>query len=338
MARTRIIVATTHIDRQFTQISKEALEDAADQVNRGSRPLLTVEHDPTLPPFGKGVKASVEPCDDGHHQLVVEHEVFDEVLWTDLTDGSKLFRQESATDTLPFSDRYSELPDDPFISFDPVNFGSQSDYVAFIDDIKRGSNVEFSISSFGRKSLIPDPELLVGITKTSAGYLLAKKILEKTADKVLDLAADDLAKFYAFIRAIVTSAVRYMTPKGRPITYIFVLRTDPRIEFIARSADSNLVMSALTLERLESALSQASFYRSILGAVRIQYLLNTNGEWEFNYLLTGTGAVIGTEKSLSRREKAFELLAQDTSANPTTAEESLALSASATEDSPGKTR
>src|SRR5206468_4280435 len=119
-------VATTHIDRHFTQISKEALDDAADQVNRGRRPLLTVEHDPTLPPFGKGVKASVEPRDDGHHQLVVEHEVFDEVLWTDLTDGSKLFRQESATDKLPFSDRYSELPDDPFISFDPMNFGGQS--------------------------------------------------------------------------------------------------------------------------------------------------------------------------------------------------------------------
>src|SRR5205807_2262504 len=110
----------------------------------------------------------------------------------------------------PFSDRYSELPEDPFISFDPVNFGSQSDSVAFIDDIKRGSKIEFSISSFGRKSLIPDPELLVGITKTIAGYLLAKKVLEKTADKVLDLAADDLAKFYTFIRAVITSAVRYM--------------------------------------------------------------------------------------------------------------------------------
>lgn len=333
MARTRIIVATTHIDRQFTQISKGALEDAADQVNRGSRPMLTVEHDPTLPPFGKGVKASVEQRDDGHHQLVVEHEVFDEVLWTDLTDGSKLFRQESATDKLPFSDRYSDLPNDPFISFDPVNFGARSDSVAFIDDIKRGSTVEFSVSSFGRKSLIPDPELLIGITKTIAGYLLAKTILEKTADKVLDLAADDIAKFYTFIRAAIMSAVRYMTPKGRPITYIFVLMADPRIEFIARSADPNLVMSAMTLDRLESALSQASSYRSTLGAVRIQYLLNINGEWEFNYLLTGTGAVIGTEKSLSRRAKAFELLGRHTSTNQPTAEDSLALSATASKDS-----
>ena len=139
------------------------------------------------------------------------------------------------------------------------------------------SNIEFSISSFGRKSLIPDPELLVGITKTIAGYLLAKKILEKTADKVLDLAADDLAKFYTFIRAVITSAARYMTPKGRPITYIFVRGTDLRIEFIARSADAKLVMSAMTLEGLENALSKASFYRSTLGAVRIQYLLNTTG-------------------------------------------------------------
>ena len=258
--------------------------------------------------------------------------------WSDLPDGSKLFKQESATDKLPFSDRYSELPDDAFVSFDPVNFETQSDSLAFIDDLKRGSTLEFSVGSFGRKSLIPDPELLVGITKTIAGYLLAKKILEKTADKVLDLAADDLAKFYTFIRAVITSAARYMTPKGRPITYIFVLGTDLRIEFIARSADTKLVMSAMTLERLENALSKASFYRSTLGAVRIQYLLSTTGEWEFNYLLTGAGGVIGTEKSLSRRAKAFELLGKQTSANPATDDEFLALSLSASEDSPGKTR
>jgi hypothetical protein len=73
----RAVIATTHIDRHSTIITKEALDATAEQINCGHRPLLTVEHDLTIPPFGKTVKAWVQPRNDGEYELVVENEIFD---------------------------------------------------------------------------------------------------------------------------------------------------------------------------------------------------------------------------------------------------------------------
>ncbi|MGB8509564.1 MAG: TIR domain-containing protein [Pyrinomonadaceae bacterium] len=311
----KVVLATTHIDRHFMKITKEALEDAAEELNAGRRLPATIEHDLTLPPFGKTLKAWVEPREDGEHQLIVEREIFDDLLWAELDDGVKLFKQESKTDKYPFVDRYSEMTEDVFLAYDWVNFDSKEDIKSFINDVKDQSQVEFKTDIFGRKSLIPDPEFIIGIAKVIGAYLITKNVLSKVGDKVLELAAEDIAKFYTFSKAVIGSAMRYARPKGRPITYVFVARGNPTLEFIARSSNADLVISAISLEKLEAALSEANFYYSALGAVKIQYLLSSEGKWEFNYLLTGTGAVIGTEKSLSRRAERFELLIQQLNAN-----------------------
>lgn len=321
----KVVVATTHLDRHFMKITREALEGAAEELNAGGRLPSMIEHDQTLPPFGKTLKAWVEPRDDGEFQLVVERETFEEILWTELGDGTKIFKQESATDRLPFVDRYADVAGDLFLSYDWMNFDSKSDIKAFIEEIKSESGAEFTANVFGRKSLIPDPEFIIGIAKVIGAYLVARNVLNKVGDKVLELAADDAAKFYEFVKASVVSAVKYARPKGRPVTYVFVARGNLTLEFIARSSDADLVISAVSLERLEAALSQARFYFESLGAVKIQYLLNSDGKWEFNYLLTDTGAVIGTEKSLRSRAKRFELLVEQVAAKTESDQEGIIL-------------
>jgi hypothetical protein len=318
MVKQRMIVATTHVDRHFVQITKEALANSAEQINSGSRIVLTVEHDITIPPFGKGLKAWVESRDDGEHQLVLENEWFDDILWTDCGDGTRLFKQESESDRLPFTDVYSNLPNDAFISYDMVNFNHGRDVEAFLNEIRSQSAIEFSTSMFGRKSLIPDPELLIGISKTIGAYLIARSVLEKAGEKTLALASEDIARFYTFIRSVVITALKYARPRNRPVTYVFVARGEPTLEFVARSSDPDLVIGAMTIEKLEVALGQAHFYHSSLGALKIQYLLADDGQWKFNYLLTNTGAVIGTEESLSRRAKRFELLTKENKSIETT--------------------
>lgn len=303
-----VVLATTHLDRHFMKITKEALEGAAEDLNAGRRLPSTIEHDLTLPPFGKTLRVWVEPREDGEYQLVAEREIFDDVLWAELDNGVRLFKQESQTDRYPFVDRYSRMTDDIFLAYDWVNFDSKQDIKLFIEDIKSQSELEFKTDIFGRKSLVPDPEFLIGIAKVIGTYLIAKNVLSKVGDKVLELAAEDVAKFYTFVKAVVSSAVKYARPRGRPITYVFVARGNPTLEFIARSSNADLVISAISLEKIEAALSQADFYHNTLGAVKIQYLLNTEGRWEFNYLLTDTGAVIGTAESLARRAEQFELL------------------------------
>jgi hypothetical protein len=304
------VAATTHLDSHFSRFTKEALEQAAAQINRGGRPAVTVEHDPTLPPLGKQTRAWVEQCEDGEYQLVVEHEIFDGMSWAEFPNGVRLFKQESATDRNPFVDRYAGAADDAFLYFDLVNFESKEALRSFVEDIKGESGEELAVKPFARKSALPDPEFLIGIAKVVAAYLVTKGALNKVGDKLNSLAAEDVAKFYSFVRAAVISAAKYSRPKGRPITYVFVARGTPTLEFVARSTDPDLVISAVKLERLEGALSDADFFHRTLGAVKIQYLLDAAGGWKFNYLLTDSGAVIGTEESVSRRARVLELLTQ----------------------------
>ena len=82
----------------------------------------------------------------------------------------------------------------------------------------------------------------------------------------------------------------------------------PFIEFVARSNDSNAVLSALIEEKLVTTLSRAEQLNALFHSEKIQFLLDEKGEWEFNYLLTETGAVIGTEKSFSRRNRRVQLM------------------------------
>jgi hypothetical protein len=212
--RQRAVIATTHIDRHSMIVTKDTLEAFAEQINGGSRPLITVEHDVTLPPYGKTVKAWVQPRDDGEFELVVENEIFDQVLWAELTDGTRLFKQESETDRYPFADRYEDQTGDVFLSYDRINFDSEENIKSFIEDIRNHSKLEFSANEFGRKSYILDPEFLIRIAKAVGTYLIAKNVLNKTGDKVLELASEDIAKSYIFLKSLL---VQQSSTQGRKI-------------------------------------------------------------------------------------------------------------------------
>lgn len=308
------VISTTHLDRHFMRLTKGALEKAAQSINEGRRLLLTIEHDVTIPPYGKSLDARVELRDDGEYQLVVTQEVFEDILWASLQDGTPIFKQESESDRYPFADRYEDIPTTEAVLYDYVNFASKEALGSFINDIKSQAGIEVETGVFGRKSFIPDPEFIIRISQIIVTYLIGKKVMDKVVDKVgdklIDLAVEDITKFYSFVKSVIKSAVKYAQPSGRPITYIFVAPGNPTVEFVVRSADTDLVISAMLLEKLEKALSQANYFYESLGAVRIQYLLSEKGEWQFNYLLTGTGAVIGTERSLHQRRQRIEMLIQ----------------------------
>ena len=57
-------------------ITREALEDMAEQTSRRCIPLM-YEHDPRVPPLGRMLSAEVIRLPDGHHALVATTEVFE---------------------------------------------------------------------------------------------------------------------------------------------------------------------------------------------------------------------------------------------------------------------
>jgi hypothetical protein len=306
-----VIMATTHIDLHYERFTRNALEQMNEIINGEAKPLVTYDHDMAIPPAGKLLESRIELREDGEYQLVATQEYFEEIQWGILEDGTKVFKQESVTDRHPFSNKYEQISDEFAVSFDGINFESKEAMRSFIQEIEEQSGTDFEAGMHGRKSLIPDPEFIVQLSKVITGYLLTKKVIDKVGDKVAELIAEDVAKFYSFARSVIITAAKYARPKGRPITYIFVAPGNPSIEFIARSTDPDVVVNAMLLEKLEGSLSKADYLNKKLGAVRIQYLLNEKGEWEFNYLLTDNGAVIGTEQSLVRRAKRAELMIKE---------------------------
>lgn len=311
--RTQTIVATTHIDAHNERVTREALEKAAESVNSGKKPLLLLDHDITIPPHGKMLSARVEKREDGEYQLVSEEEIFEKEVWLTLDDGTKLFREESESNNAAFTDRYDGFRSEGYeVSVDSANFDTYESKDAFFDEVRSATNIEFTHRAFGRKAAIPDPEIVIKLAEAVIAYLLAKDVVKKVADKVLDkigdAIADDVAKFYEFTKTLIVKYAQYVRPRGRPVTYLFVITRQPRIEFVARTSNPDLVLAAIMIEKLKVAISNAEYLEKVLGATHIQYLLNENGEWEFNYLLTKTGGVVGSKKAYSNRIRKIELM------------------------------
>ncbi|MEM6641829.1 MAG: hypothetical protein AAF616_02520 [Bacteroidota bacterium] len=133
-------------------------------------------------------------------------------------------------------------------------------------------------------------------------FKLAKKILEKTTNKLADKVSDDLAGNYDLIKRGVTKMIKRASPKNRRITYIFEFPAPIQIELIAIDKTPEEIVDSLkkdTLEKLEKKLDELTYK---FAAEKIQFELNHKNKWELNYLLTVSGESIGTKKSISKRK------------------------------------
>lgn len=305
------IGATTHVDRHNMKFTKGALEKLADDINNGSKAAgVGLDHDVTVPPMGKVSSAYVEKRKDGEYQIIITQNIFDQYTKLELPDGLIVYKEELPDDKRPFSlNNYEDVPKKLLIHTDHVNFETEKEYDEFIKDVKEAG--EFEEEEYFRKSVLPDPELLITLTHGLITYLAGKKIIDKTADKIIDKMTDDISNAYDALKKAVLSYAKYAIPKNRPITYIFEVPGDPIIEFIVRTTDANIALSAILPDNISSCFKKADHLLHSLTAEKIQYILNDNQEWEFNYLLTKNGEVIGTPASHKRREKRMELLKQN---------------------------
>jgi hypothetical protein len=303
------VVATTHVDKHNTRITKEALEGMAqDLKHSGKVPSLTIEHDSILPPIGKVVDGWVEKRDDGEFQFITISEVFENKTEIRLPDDSIAYLEASETDVRPFSLRETEdTLHEPKIYVDLANFSSEKEYEKFNNEIKEVG--EFKAEIIGRKSFIPDPEIIITILQYAMGSALGIKVIEKLSDKATEAVTEDVAnKAYGVIKKAVKSIANYAIPKNRPITYIFLIPGEINIELAVRTNDPNIAIHAISQDEINGVLEKVESYLDILDISKVQFLYDTKEEWQFNFLLTNKGEVIGSPMSHKRRAKKIELL------------------------------
>ncbi len=296
------IGSNTRIDRHNMRMSKEALESAADQINSsGSVPSVGVEHDITIMPIGKVISARLISADDGEYELEITQDIFEECNKITFNDGQVFMECKSTIDKRPFTEELIDNNNTHF-SYDRVNFSSLEELNEFLSSINQEYNVDYDIIC--RKSLIPDPEIIITISESILIFLGGKKLLGQVSNNI----AKDIGDFYNFARNAMIKYAKYAIPKNRPITYVFRLVATPNIELVAIGQDVNLIMKSIEENELKNILKRVKDMEKKFKINRIQFLLDQTGEWEFNFLLTNEGTVIGTEKSYSRSARKMELM------------------------------
>jgi hypothetical protein len=292
-----VAASTAQRDRHGNRLTLESLESMLVAMRGVTRPALNVEHDPVLPPLGQLIDGWVEPTSDGEYRLIVEAEVYENMYRGEMPDGTVLVKQEGGEDGLPFAAVCHTAPASPVIGYDRANFVSQAALDHFLADLRSCTQVPFEHEESVRWSLIPDPLLIFTFGQAVCAYLLGRKVTDKLADEI----GSDLASFYTLVKTTLRTYAAYARPRSRPKTYVFRIPGHPHVEFVARSARPATVMRAIVVDNLTAPLAQAKELAAGLQADKVQFLLNSSGEWELNYLLTQTGAVIGSPASFAAR-------------------------------------
>lgn len=190
----------------------------------------------------------------------VIQEVFSGFSEVTLPDGSTAFLESSESDERPFVvEKETHLFNDLKISVDYANFESVDDYKKFRDEIKEVG--DFDEGVIGRKSIIPDPEMIKAISKFVLATTVEKKVLEKLTDTILD---DTIPKAYEGIKRAVFTMAKYFIPKNRPITFVFLVSGIFNVQLVVRSNDPNKVMTAILQHNLSEVLEKAQEFHKAL--------------------------------------------------------------------------
>lgn len=308
------IGATTHIDRHNCRITKEALENAAKDINEGTYAVgLGIEHDSTIMPIGKVINGKMVRLEDGEYALEIEQELFEEYqIYRDESDV-KWYITESSTDTRPFADTRTENVQKIKISVDPVNF-SQSDFESLMDFYRKECLLD--TECFMRKSVIPDPEIVFTLMTGTIALMTGKKIAEKFTEQV----ADDIVKIYELIKKAVLETVKRCKQGNRPITYVVKESNSYLMELVVVTEKPEILFEALSTDRIcQVEMEIEKFVKNFnVDIAKLQCKYNIEKQkWTVNYVSTKDGKVIGSEKCYRKTVELAKRVGTELSVNTT---------------------
>ena len=304
------IVATTKVDAHKMRIAKEDLEEMAHAINEDECvPSFSIEHDLTVLPIGKVYKAWVDSFDDEDYALHAEQEIFENISFI-TRNGEKYIVLKSDIDDRPFASDIFSNNERLIIGTDFINFESHEKSKEFLEILK--SEFDIDIQPISRKSAIPDPQLVFQLVESSVVYLLiylcSKQVVERVGDALVDTALTEAKNLYALIKKTIKTGSKYILPKNRPVTYVYRGSNDYVIELIVRTTNPDIAISAISEEKLKEAMDKIDSIKGLFSKIRkVQLVYNElDSKWEFNYLTTETGEVIGTEQSYEKTIKLKE--------------------------------
>ena len=315
-------IATTGLVKQgatTVRLTREAIESIPDQVN-GERSLpFSVEHDPYCMPIGKIKEAWVEPLEDEYVAMARIHVEDDARSAIHMRSGTELVYLDFASAPKPFVQQFKKADQSLVtVGVDLANFYDTQNHAAFIDAVNSIDD-EITCEYVGRQSLESEPLIhfvlshpeICGALSVVGLWMLKRveKFIRYTVDETLKKTADPISDILSGkIRQIVSSYKNYQSGDERPILIQIVVPNDINLILLSR-IDRDEEFPSINLKKLTTEMEK---YGDLLQqAEEVTFARTGVDDWEFQYLKTRTGEVIGTSECYKRTTQQLQRIQKD---------------------------
>ncbi len=300
------VALTTKIDQMGHKIDKSTLQTWARQMADSEyAPASFVDHHHALPPIGKILNPRVEPLEASEHALIVDIELFEPAQRTPihLSDGRLLVMESIPSDQRPFSFGAQTFSKDHMVlEVEPRNFSSDRERENLANELAQQFSIELRIKH--EKGIDPVSAIALFI-----GTLYLQKVSSKLLDKTADAHTNKMARELSQIKDVFRDVIKKWRalPGIKGSTYFrHIVEHDPLVEFCYEGEDFEFASAGFMTDRIDAALKTAELLKDEQNAAYVQFHLDANCEWKFNFAATGDGAVIAEPNTIEKRDKAFK--------------------------------
>ena len=292
-----------------TRITREALESMAQQVATSRAIPITVNHDPFSLPIGKIAEAWIEPFGDEYALMARVHIEDTYSALTHRRSGVDFVRSVLYDDNKPLGSRSYGKTDEVqnSLSVDSANFASPQDYEAFANQVGDIDDTICCDSRIHRYSLGPEPvlQLVLSNPEISAAVTVgvwtlrrAEKFVRYTVDETLRKVADEISDSLSLkIKSIWSAFISHRSHDKRASLAQIVILGDTELILLVKT-EVNEEFPTIHLTKLTEEMEK---YGDILQEAESAILARAeSNDWEFLYLTTRSGQVIGTVECYER--------------------------------------
>ena len=132
---------------------------------------------------------------------------------------------------------------------------------------------------------------------------MGEKFAEDIADDVYKAGKSTAKALISKIAESVRVIRKDMVPKNKVLVTIFEIPGRPYIELQVKSDDSAKIIKALSDKKLAKVHQQISVLQGKIDISEICFVFNAKDKWEFTYLITSNGEVVGTKSAFNKRDR-----------------------------------
>lgn len=291
MAEIVRILGLTGLVRQSTitvNMTMDAIQSIVDRV-AGERAIpLGVEHDPLCLPIGKVIEAWIEPY-GSEYAAVGRIYIEDRLVHVRIDSETELVQLDFAACPKPFQRKgYKPLAKNrDSVSVDLNDFNARKDYDQFTLDVNTIDDNILCDSNIMRHSIDPEPIIQFAIG-SSIGTFLLKPLIGYAYNRMLDGISDLLIqKIKRVFSAYKThrnqdkrNAVVQIVAEGE-IEMVLLVKVKPGAEF-----------PELEIDKIRHEVNKYASLSTDIDSITLA--LSDSGDWEFQYMTTRSGKVVGT--------------------------------------------